>query len=108
MTTFRIDGYAVRLWSSRRTTNLSPGTAVAAIYLYEGNIFRGHILFFPDGTPLSPPSEHPNSRIFLNFNLCQFEATIETLRNESPIYLDYYSSTNAALRTGKEPVGEEE
>jgi len=36
MAAFKIDGYALRLWSSRSTTNMSPGTAVAGIYLYEG------------------------------------------------------------------------
>ncbi len=109
MASFKIDGYALRLWSSRSTTNLSPGTAVAGIYLYEGNNYRGYVYFFPDGTPLSPPVEDANNgRVFLHFNLSQFHATMEMLRTEKPIYIYYISPTHAALRSGKEPVGEEE
>ena len=109
MAGYNIDGYSVRLWSSRPTTNLSPGTAVAGIYLYEGNTYRGYVYFFPDGTPLAAPVHDPaNGRIFLHFNLSQLHAVTEILRTEKPIYLYYVSPTNAALRTGKEPVGEEE
>lgn len=109
MATFNIDGYSVRLWSSRPTTNLSPGTAVAGIYLYEGNTYRGYVYFFPDGTPLAPAVEDSaNGRIFLHYNLSQFHACMEMLRTEKPLYVYYYGPTNAALRSGKEPVGEEE
>lgn len=109
MAQFKIDGYALRLWSSRPTTNLSPNTAVAGIYLYEGDKYRGYVYFFPDGTPLNPPIHHSaDGRIFLHFNLSQFHPTMELLRNEDPIYIYYMSPTHAALRSGKEPVGEEE
>jgi hypothetical protein len=109
MPSYRIDGYALRLWSSRPTTNLSPGTAVAGIYLYEGTKYRGYAYFFPDGTPLSPAVlDSVNGRIFLHFNLCQFHAVMEMLRTEEPIYIYYIGPTNAALRSGKEPTGEEE
>jgi len=109
MPTYTIDGYATRMWSSRSTTNLSPGTAVAGIYLYEGNTYRGYVYFFPDGTDLAPPvHDSTNGRAFLHLNLSQYQATLQTLQTEKPIYLYYFSPTNAALRTGKEPVGEEE
>jgi hypothetical protein len=109
MAQYKIDGYAIRAWSSRPTTNLSPGTAVAGIYLYEGNAYRGYVYFFPDGTPLAPPvHDAAKGQIFLHFNLCQFHAVMEMLRTEEPIYLYYFGPTNAALRTGREPVGEEE
>ncbi len=109
MAQYKIDGYAIRLWSSRSTTNLSPGTAVAGIYLYEEKEYRGYVYFFPDGTPLAPSVHDPaNSRIFLHFNLCQFHSVMEMLRTEEPIYIYYFSPTNAALRSGMEPVGEEE
>jgi hypothetical protein len=109
MAQYMVDGYAVRLWSTRPTTNLSPGTAVAGIYLYEGKTYRGYVYFFPDGTPLAPPVLDSNKgRIFLHFNLSQFHAVMEMLRNEKPVYVYHLSPTNAALRSGKEPVGEEE
>jgi hypothetical protein len=39
--TYAIDTYQVRLWSSRPTTDLNPGKAVAGIPLYEGGIEDG-------------------------------------------------------------------
>jgi hypothetical protein len=109
MPTYLIDGYSVRFWSSRPTTNLSPGVAVAGIYLYEGNTYRGYIYFFPDGTPLAPPvHDSTNGRAFIHLNLSQFRDIQTTLQTEKPIYLYYLSPSNAALRSGKEPVGEEE
>ena len=109
MAEFAVDGYAIREWSSRPTTNLSPGTAVAGIYLYQGKTYRGYVYFFPDGTNLAPPVfDSANGRIFLHFNLCQFDSTVEILRSEKPIYVYYTGPTNAALRSGVEPIGEEE
>jgi hypothetical protein len=109
MPTYKIDAYALRLWSSRPTTNLSPGTAVTGMYLYGGTKYRGYVYFFPDGTPLSPAvHDSTNGRVFIHFNLYQFHAVMEMLRTEKPIYLFYYSPTNAGLRSGKEPTGEEE
>jgi hypothetical protein len=109
MAEYKIDGYALRIWSTRPTTNLSPGVAVAGIYLYGGNTYRGYAYFFPDGTALAPPVfDATNGRVFLHYNLSQFHAVMEMLRTEKPIYSYYLSPTNAALRSGKEPVGEEE
>jgi hypothetical protein len=109
MPTYNIDQYAIRMWSSRPTTNLSPGTAVAGIYLYEGNTYRGYIYFFPDGTALAPPVfDAGQGRVFLHYNLSQYDATVNILRTERPLYIYYFSPTNAALRSGREPVGEEE
>lgn len=109
MPTYKVDRYSVRMWSSRPTTNLSPGTAVCGVYLYEGGNYKGYVYFFPDGTALNPPVFDAGSgRVFLHFNLIQFHPTMDMLRYESPMYLYYTSPTNAGLRSGMEPVGEEE
>lgn len=109
MPSYNIDSYSVRAWSSRRSDNLSPGVAMASIYLYEGKKYRGYAYFFADDTPLNPPIFHSNlGRIFVHYNISQFEALLDTLRNEKPIYLYYHSPSNAGLQTGREPVGEEE
>jgi hypothetical protein len=109
MAEYPFDSYAVRMWSSRPTTNLSPGVAVAGIYLYEGGKYRGYVYFFPDGTPLAAPvHDATNGRVFLHLNLSQLEAVLELVREEKPLYVYYLGPTNAALRTGAEPVGEEE
>ena len=107
LTQYKIDEYAIRVWSSRSTTSL--GRAVAGIYLYEGGKYRGHVYFFPDGTTLDPSVHHTATGLILhNFNLCQFHAVMEMLRNEKPIYLYYFDTQNAGLMCGREPVGEEE
>jgi len=109
MPEYPVDGYALRMWSTRPTTNLNPGVAVAGIYLYEGNTYRGYIYFFPDGTPLAPPVlDATGGKIYLHFNLSQLDAVMDTVRNEKPLYVYFQSPTNAALRSGQEPVGEEE
>jgi hypothetical protein len=109
MAEFTIDGYASRTWSSRPTTNLSPGVAVSGIYLYEGATYRGYIYFFPDGTPLAPPVfDSTSGRVFIHVNLSQLSGVLDLLRYEKPVYIYYLSPTNAGLRTGVEPVGEEE
>jgi hypothetical protein len=107
--TYTIDTYAVRLWSSRPTTNLNPGVAVAGIYLFEQGNNRGYAYFYPDGTPLSPPViNSTNNFIALSFNLSQFAAVIDLLREEQPIYLYEFGASNAGLMSGNEPTGEEE
>jgi hypothetical protein len=109
MPSYNIDSYSVRMWSSRSTTNLSPGTAVAGIYLYQGKTYRGYVYFFPDGTALAPPVFHSSTnQAFLHFNLSEFGPTVDLLRNEKPVFLYYFSPTNAGLFTGREPTGEEE
>jgi hypothetical protein len=107
--TYTIDTYSVRLWSSRPMTNLNPGVAVAGIYLFEQGNYRGYAYFYPDGTPLSPPViNSANNFIALSFNLSQFGAIVDLLREEQPIYLYEFGGSNAGLMSGTEPTGEEE
>jgi hypothetical protein len=109
VTTYLIDSYSVRLWSSRPTTNLDPDVAVAGVYLFEGATYRGHVYFHPDGTPLSPPViDAVSGQVFLSFNLSQLAAVLQMLREEQPIYLYESGPDNAGLVTGQEPTGEEE
>lgn len=109
MASYQIDSYAVRMWSSRPTTNLSPGVAVAGIYLYQGATYRGYVYFYPDGTPLAPPViDATNGRIFIHFNLSQLDAVLQLVREEKPVYLYEFGATNVGLMTGAEPTGEEE
>ena len=109
MASYSIDGYSIRMWSSRPTTNLNPGVAVAGIYLYQGAIYRGYAYFFPDGTPLAPAViDAANGRIFVHFNLSQLAGVMQMLREEKPIYLYENGADNAGLMSGSEPTGEEE
>lgn len=107
MATYNITSYAIRRWSSRPTTNLSPGVAVAGIYLYEGRTYRGYAYFFPDGTPLAAPVI-TDDQIFVHYSLSEFDAIAQMLREEKPTYLYSFGATNSGLMTGMEPTGEEE
>jgi hypothetical protein len=109
MATYNIDSYSVRLSSSRPTTELNPGIAVAGIYLYEGGTYRGYAYFYPDGTPLAPAViDAVNGAVYVHFNLSQFSSVLQMLREEKPVYLYEFGATNAGLMTGGEPTGEEE
>jgi len=77
--------------------------------LYEGSTFRGYAYFFPDGTALSPPAiDDVNGAIYVHYNLSQFVGVLQMLREEQPVYLYEFGTTNAGLMTGQEPTGEEE
>jgi hypothetical protein len=109
MAMYTIDTYAVRMWSSRPTTNLNPGIAVAGIYLYEAGIYRGYAYFYPDGTPLAPAViDSANDFIAVHYNLSQLDGILQMLREEKPIYLYEFGVSNAGLMSGMEPTGEEE
>jgi hypothetical protein len=96
--------------SSRPTTNLNPNIAVAGIFLFEGQNYRGYAYFYPDGTPLDPPIivPPPDDFIALSYNLSELNAVLQMIREEQPIYLFEYGVSFAGLRTGSEPTGEEE
>ncbi len=109
MTTYNINSYSIRTWSSRSTTNLSPQTAVAGIFLYDGTTYRGYAYFFPDGTKLAPPVINSSGgRVYVHYNLSKFDAMVQMLREEKPVYLYEFGVNNAGLMSGREPTGEEE
>ena len=44
----------------------------------------------------------------MSFNLSQLGPVLAMLREEKPIYLYEFGTTNAGLMTGDEPTGEDE
>jgi hypothetical protein len=110
----KVDMYRLFIYSSRPTIIHDPNQKVAKIRCYKETTpktfkYSGEIYFYSDGTLLLPAEyDADNDLIFLRFNLCQFDATIEVLRTEQPLYLYYASGTDAYLRGGPEPTGEEE
>jgi hypothetical protein len=110
MSVYTVSEYTLTVWSSRPTSDLSGRVAIASILLYEegSSAYRGRAFFYADGATLKEPEESAAGVITLRFNLCQFHPITEMLRTEQPIYLYYYSPGNAGLKSGKEPVGEEE
>ena len=104
MTTHLIERYEVSMWSSRPTT---PGAPVVGIWLYGPVEAIGYAYFFLDGTQLEPPVIDQGF-IALHYNLALFGPILQILREERPVYLYEFGTSNAGLKTGAEPTGEEE
>ena len=104
MVEYKIDNFALRQWSSRSTAMGSAGVAVAGIYLFEGNQYRGYVYFYPDGTDLRAPVHRAEQKqIQLCFNLCQLDSTLRMLTDHSPVTLYFQSQTDAGLKVGRDP-----
>lgn len=102
MAEYQIDNIALRHWSSRSMQN--PGVALAGIYLFEGDEYRGYAYFYAEGTELKRPSyDEAAGRIYLHFNISQYANVLDALRSESPVTLYFNSYTDAGLRCGKDP-----
>ena len=104
MTVHVIDRYEVLMWSSRPMT---AGAPVVGIWLYGPAEALGYAYFFLDGTQLQPPVIDQGF-IALHYNLALFGPILQILREESPVYLYEFGTSNAGLKTGTEPTGEEE
>lgn len=101
---YPIDNIAVRQWSSRSTDNGSAGVAVAGIYLFQGQTYRGYIYFYPDGTALRAPAVNlAKGQIQLHFNLSQMRDTLDMLDRNETVSVFFASSTDAGLKFGKDP-----
>jgi hypothetical protein len=109
MPTYEIDRYRVVVPSSRPTTDLNPNIAVAGIFLYQGEEFRGYAYFFHDGTSLAPPIiDSAGGQVYVHYNLSQLAGVLQMIREERPLYLFGDGPEFAGLATGSEPTGEEE
>lgn len=108
MPSYEIDGYQIRVYSSRSTSNVDTSRSDTLVFVYDGNVYRGALRFYPDGTDL-PAGSHDaeRGRVKIHLNLSQFAGVMDTLRLEKPLYV-YGSDEYQFLHTGKEPVGEEE
>lgn len=107
MTEYQIDSFSLRQWSSR--TLPSPGVALAGIYLFEEDQYRGDIYFYADGTDLKRPNHDDiTGRIHLHCSIAQYAITLDMLRNESSVVLYFNSRTDAGLRSGRDPFAVED
>ncbi|MFH2046787.1 MAG: hypothetical protein ABIK92_16775 [Pseudomonadota bacterium] len=87
----------------------SGTTTKASITCYRGNTQVGMLAFCEKSNIQKPRYQSSMDRIFLYFHIDQLEAVLKILQNEKPLQL--YISTAAGwgrLKTGLEPVGEEE
>ncbi|NVM56363.1 MAG: hypothetical protein HWN66_21880 [Candidatus Helarchaeota archaeon] len=104
---YEIDKYTIGLFSRPATPDPSD---IAIITLWEGNQIRGYINFFPNNAALPNPSYNKEKKVIrLYFHIDHFDVINDMLRNEKPLFIEYNSPPPfATLRSGKEPIGEEE
>lgn len=87
-----------KVYGGKRIMNLS------------GSFGKAILWFMPQGSSLPDNRKRPNQNVFdVYYHIDDWEALMDILRNEKPVYFNYQDKTNAAqIYTGSEPVGEEE
>jgi hypothetical protein len=86
-----------------------PTTAAFIRLFWEGD--HGATLWFQRGsTPSSTPNHYSAGvgAYYAMFGEAQYRDAIDLLRNEKPAFFEWNDPDGARLRTGQEPVGEEE
>ena len=76
----------------------------------SGSFGKAILWFLPQGSSLPDNRKRPNQNVFdVYYHMDDWEAVLDVLRNETPVYFSYQDTRNAAqIYTGNEPVGEEE
>lgn len=93
---YQIHGGPAGYQGSRVIIRLNEGTGGSVAYLH----------FIPEGRPIPPDTDGPPwIRMYLPES--QLGSVIDMLRNEQPLSV-YFAAGSGFLRTGNEPVGEEE
>jgi len=100
--------YQLYYYGKRRTVR----NYIAKITLRDSrNRYVGSVDFYRDGQaiPNNSAQENINPKIItLNMHERQIDSVVDMLRNEKPCSMFYNSPTLAGIRTGTEPIGEEE
>ena len=99
----QIDVYSVIVLSPK----LFGGQRVISL---SGSFGKATLWFKPQGSSLPDNRRILNQNVFaVYYHIPDWEAIIDILRNETPVYFNYQDTSNAAqIHTGSEPVGEEE
>lgn len=93
------------------TNVLSPKTyAGKRIMNLKGAFGKAILWFLPEGSSLPDNRKRSGQNVFdVYYRINDWEAILDILRNETPVYFNYQDTSNAAqIYTGDEPVGEEE
>lgn len=101
----KIDDYSTLIIS-----NYAGGKQVAFIYLYDENSkYLGYFGIIKDGEVLPQNVQHSNKILNIYFHESELNSIIDTLRNESPVYVKFNQTLKwGSISTGREPVGEGE
>jgi hypothetical protein len=97
--TKEIDAYVIKYRSSENGNDVSP-----EILLLKGRQYVGKITF-----KKGAKTEINRNRLRVNYPITSFNAVVDILRNEKPLFLTVFSDLNGGeLSTTHEPVGEGE
>ena len=104
---YEINKYRIGVIS--RTQTQDPRD-IAIITLWFEDEVHGYINFFPNDVELPNPNYNKTKKVInLYFHVEQFDVISDLLRNEKPLFIEYSSPPPfATLRSGQEPIGEEE
>ena len=80
----------------------------AAISCYKDATYLGTIYFMKNN--VKEPTINSNGAFLLYYPSDKFDSILDLCREESPVYIEIWGSTNkyCMVTTNKEPVGEEE
>lgn len=100
-----IKNYAIRYHGG---PSGSAGNVRAQLHLFDaGHRLLGWIDFYDQPQHIPPDQEKPH--IVISMPIYMLEPILHTIRNESPVYLVWYSKMGrGSLITNREPVGEGE
>jgi hypothetical protein len=97
-----IDKYMVVLYGK----DASGGGLAAFIHCYYNGKIVMTCEFHHDGSTL-PENRNAGGRVWLTYHWSHFDAVIDVLRNEKPLYCGFIESTKVGyISTQQEPVGE--
>ncbi|HEX6287856.1 MAG TPA: hypothetical protein VFZ66_01630 [Herpetosiphonaceae bacterium] len=102
MITFTVGTYEVMEFAG-------SGQPVRVYINDDTNVYRGYIEFIKDYAGAQRFVVWPNGIINAFMPLEKLHVTLDILRNEEPVFFSVNEQYNwAALKTGREPTGEEE
>ena len=85
---YEIDSYKVHIFS-RQPESAKP--VLALITLWNGDVLRGYLHFYPDGIELPNPSyekDRPGKPIRLRFHIHMFDPIRDMLESEKPLFIE--------------------
>ncbi len=90
-----------------------PTQFQGVIQVYASGVFNGRIGFYPDAGPIVPNGEIMPTGVkvpSINYPISRFEAVMDMLRFEKPLYLflDTVTTIGFIGTSQLEPVGEQE
>lgn len=97
------DEYIINYYSS------PDASLVARINLLSGGIGVGWINFRDEHASTPVNKIHVNGGLIINFPDTKFGDIVDILRHEEPLFVVLHTNTgNGAIRTSREPIGEED